>query len=411
MPEELKPSPAAVVYIAKNIFSEVDAILPLLVELSARNILVDAIFFERRSYDEVATSPMHLRLLNSCTRVWRLFGEGSGVAARLISVVRFIHLVAKHRLAKRRLLFLHNATGSRKKGLNRNQLWLKLLRAVMALSGGRVFAYPGIQAPATELFLRRENPAELAKRVKLEKITGEMSSAPDEALVFTPLQKRGMRENRHWGCPIHVIGLPRLYPRWRAAVNTEGRKDIEDELVRCGLPGNTREILTVLLTYPHFQWFRPERNFYTLLDEAIEALRVAFPDTPIFLKAKPRYKEHNFFGEDNIRRREGVYLTACSLAALATRSRLGLSIHETSGVFDFMTQGVPAIEYADYAPAWTEIFPVPSPWTGLPGFRLTQSVNELNQALADVRDKTFIGDPVALADAIGHRENLDIFTR
>lgn len=397
-----------VIYIPKNIFSEIDAILPLLTVLSQRGVKLETVFFEKQSYNEVSTSPMHMRLLDKHTRMSSLFSVKGGFLARLAAMLRFAGIAAAHRLSGRSLTVIYNSP-TNKFRLSKNYLWKTAMRSVISLLGGKIVSFPSIQAPQTELFLRREEPDVLQRRAKLEGISPATPPAPDHALAYTSLQRDGLRKNRGWACPITIIGLPRLYRGWTDALRTEAERDVEDMLRTNGLDPATPRFATILLTYPMFPWYKSPNSFYELVDQAIEHIQKVCPGLPIFMKAKPRYDEKTLFGPDKIRRRPGLYITSCALAALATRSQFAISIHETSGVFDFLTQGVPVIEYADYAPAWREIFPTPSPWVGLPGFRLAESGDELNAALVDVLEGRQRAEPARLAEVIGHKEDLSFF--
>lgn len=391
------------IYLPKNIFSEIDAILPFLVELHARDIELETIFFERSGYKEFLSSPLHQRVLQRVSKITKGFGAHPGI--RIFRLLLFALTVVRYRLKGRRITFFYN-NSKRGKSLV-SDLHHQLVRQIISIGGGHHYVFPPIQAPFTTLFLRREDPKIIGMRAALEGIKVPVQHKPTAAIAYTEIHRKGLQDLRGWNCPIEVIGLPRLYQSWRNIIKVEALTDVVSTLKQLGLPPDTQSFITMLLTAPEFVWFRPDHGFFDLVAEAIDAVQNIFPDHPILLKAKPRYDTGAFIGKGKIKFGQNVHLCTASLAALASRTRVAISIHETSGVFDFLTQGVPVIEYADYAPAWTELFPIPSPWTGLPGFVVAESKNALISALKDIQHHKILADPERLATAIDHKINID----
>ena len=388
-----------VIYIPKNIFSEVDAILPFLIEyhdLAGGRGKLDVVYTDQVVHDEVAISDFHVDMLGKHARIWKFFPQGRGrTLKRPACLLALVTLIVWRRVTSGPIVFI-----SVKKQSSGVLAWIdRIMGAVMRGTGHRA-AFPGIQAAHTRRFMQREEPETFARRSVLEGVSGRLPPAPDIAIVYSEEHGQAYRSYRGWQCPMINIGFPRLYPAWQRAVAAETPRYFEREMRQLGVADAADGVITILLTYPHFIWFREEGAFFRLLREAIEVLQQAHPGIPIILKGKTRYLGANLFGDMMLP--SGVYLSNVSLAVLASNTRLAVSIHETSGVFDFLSRGIPVVEYSEYAEAWLNLFPEGSPWLGLPGFRMAVSRSELLAAVTGALRSDQAWDAAQFGTAIGH---------
>jgi hypothetical protein len=411
------------IYLPKHIFSEVDAFAPVIAELGenhADEIDIDILWWSETSWQETSMSAYHVALFEEFTRSHHLyhrrnrfsklrklrgFSRLTTLLAMLLGLMRVLWLLAVRVLRYRRLVIVSGRRGT---------LDERLLRHMFEMVG-TVLSFPGIQAPLLRPYLTRYNPD---MQDAWEAFQGHRSApynAQDTGIHFVQETTQWLAD--HFGKDpdtYHLIGFPRLFLGWHKQCHSVGERVLQDILVERGLAGDTPEILTVLLTAPDYIWFREGESFFQHLDAVVFGLRSVFPDTPIFLKAKPRYL---ITGVEALRELDQrytsvgqVYQCWTALSVLAIRTRVAVSIHETTGVFDFLAASVPVLEYGRYNDDWVGLVPGKSPWVGLPGFRLVETAAELDAQLRAVMDGEFVGaEPEALASAIGHRQDLSVF--
>ncbi|MCZ6604411.1 MAG: hypothetical protein O7A03_04630, partial [Alphaproteobacteria bacterium] len=273
---------------------------------------------------------------------------------------------------------------------------------------GTHYWFPGIQAPYNERFCERLAPEVVSRLTELDggRLALPPGPAPRRGLCYLPGEADRLRRTLGWDTDFQMIGMPRFYATWRDTLTEIGGPVLEEELRKLGLEPDAKGLVTVILTAPNYFWYRHPGAFQDMLDIIVHRVRDRFPDAPILLKYKPQMKR--FFTELEARYDDPkVRLTGCALAVLSTRSRFAISVQESSGVFDFLTTGVPVIEYGLYSDAWTALFPCKSSWNGLPGLTLAGSEAELVARLDDIAEGRLVGvDPARLASYLGHREDL-----
>ena len=234
--------------------------------------------------------------------------------------------------------------------------------------------------------------------------------------MFTDEHRRLLREVYGFKRNIHAIGLPRLYASWHNYRKEFGSIDFQKTLLEIGLKDTPAKCITILVTNPEYPWFKKDHDFYSMLEEAITSIRLFFPTEIIFLKTKPSPKDAPFEISDLIKnyhslnKHDNVYIYVRSLASLADNCIFCLSIAESSGIFDFLTAGIPVIEYSDYCEEYLQIFPKINPWAGTPGFFITHNVDDLRNLIRKVAAKKVRYSHIELCNHVLHRKNLQVLS-
>ena len=164
-----------------------------------------------------------------------------------------------------------------------------------------------------------------------------------------------------------------------------------------------------MVTNPDYPWFKRDHNFFSLLEEAILSIRSFFPNEVILLKAKSEIFDaiQNY---EALRKHSKVYLYDRSLASLSDHSIFCLSIAESSGIFDFLTAGVPVIEYSDYCDEYLEVSPEVNPWIGTPGFFVSHNVDDLRGLIKKMAAKKVSYSSADLCKYYMHKKNLRVLS-
>lgn len=391
----------AILYLPKVHFTSFDAIAPFLVHLrveGGRGIDVDMLVTSKATADNIAASPFHLQLMTACTRAWRLWGH-----RRVFSVLRrqagFILLPLLRRLTHRRVVIL---THSRDCTVE--------LRRLQAMAGPStdVVCFPSVQVPMTDAYVRRMEPGALSFFQKFGmRSRGTAQASIGKALTYFPSETPILRRYLFPSTELTPIGLPRLYSSWHAYLSEWGRKAFADEAKRIGISQDA-QVVTVILTNKDYIWFDSETAYQEALIECLLCIRSHFPEIPVLLKCKALdiYRQQQDEVLDLVGGRfEGVYPTACGLCVLATRSVLALTINESSGAFDFITQGVPVLEYAIYNETWRESFPEGGAYSQTPGVYVANGPREFETAVKGIKEGTCVAPPRAeSARFFGHAE-------
>jgi len=174
------------------------------------------------------------------------------------------------------------------------------------------------------------------------------------------------------------------------------------------IKGEQSKAITILVTNPDYHWFKKSHDFYSLLKEAVETIKLFFPDKIIFVKAKPSLY-NVFINHEIFKNNDKVYFYKKSLASLTESSLFCLSIHESSGIFDFLTTDVPVIEYSDYNNEYLKVFPAINPWKGTPGFFIADDVNRLKLLIKKIYDEEIIYSNKELSKYYKQKQDLKLF--
>ena len=227
--------------------------------------------------------------------------------------------------------------------------------------------------------------------------------------MFTDEHKRYLQEVCGFEGRVHAIGIPRLFASWQTYRKKYGQIDYQRTLSEIGLESTDEKVITILVTNPDYPWFKKDHNFFSLLEEAILSIRSYFPNEVILIKAKSEV--FNAIQKYEAPRKHGnVYMYDRSLASLADHSIFCLSIPESSGIFDFLTAGVPVIEYSDYCNEYLEVFPEVNPWMGTPGFFVSHDVEELRALINKVAAKKVSYSNADLCKYYMHKKDLRVLS-
>jgi hypothetical protein len=332
---------------------------------------------------------------------------------QLISLVKFIAFLVLIGIKYQNKFVLINWPKRGKNQAFKHRLLHKIILFTARCIGARVYSFPGIQAPYTKAFLERTS-AEGAKKIsRFEKrLEGEgIISSPDRAnkLVFTDEHKRYLHEMYGFEDNVHCIGIPRLFACWQNYRKKYGQIDYQRTLKEIGVASTNEKVITILVTNPDYPWFKRDHNFFSLLEEAILSIRSFFPNEVILLKAKSEIFDaiQNY---EALRKHSKVYLYDRSLASLSDHSIFCLSIAESSGIFDFLTAGVPVIEYSDYCDEYLEVFPEVNPWIGTPGFFVSHNVDDLRGLIKKMAAKKVSYSSADLCKYYMHKKNLRVLS-
>ena len=409
-------------YFPKAVYSEFDAIAPLLLELCQANGKVYTVVFDSHVIATIENSFLHKKIFQELGDFYD-FSSGKNSKLRLLhsitqifSIFRFIIFILSVgiKYQKKNVLFNWPAGGINQ-GFKHRFLY-KIILFTARFIGSAVYSFPGIQAPYTKALFERfsaegaKKMSKFEKRGKGEEIKPTINQT--DKLVFTDEHRRLLREVNGFKKNIHTIGLPRLYASWQDYRKKYGAIDFQKTLSEIGLKNIPPKCITILVTNPEYPWFKKDHDFYSMLEEAVASIRLFFPNEIIFLKTKPSPKDAPFEISDLIKnyqsmnKHDNVYIYVRSLASLADNSIFCLSIAESSGIFDFLTAGIPAIEYSDYCEEYLQIFPEINPWAGTPGFFIAHNVDDLRNLIRKVAAKKVRYSHNELCDHVLHRKNL-----
>jgi hypothetical protein len=400
----------SIIYFPKNAFASLDAYVPLMVHLADKygsQVVHDTILIEDGIYgikQYVADSAFHTALFDRYQRshTFSLPAAFPGKLNSLYFVFRYLLLALWRRLTSKKVIFINGMVDNTRRG--------KMLKAISEAIG-TTYVVPGTQAVITESFERRLAPEVWNRLVELGVKSEPLirKVLPKRAICNVSSEIERVQRVNYPGVNVVPVGIPRLMSSWPSVVRSIGDECLRAELLERGLSPDTPSIATIILTNPDFYWFPDKGTSRRLLDEAIKSIREEFPDIPIFLKAKSSMVR--LFGDliENDRN-SNIYFTTLGLGALASRSCLAISIQESTGIFDFLTMEIPAIEYSNYSDIHIEIYPERTPWKDVPGYTICESPDELKSAVRAVRQGTCeTAQRKQLNTYFGHVEDLEIF--
>jgi hypothetical protein len=287
-------------------------------------------------------------------------------------------------------------------------------RVLLGLLGlvGRHYWFPSIQLPWSPRLADRMLPDNYRRIVEADtgRIPREGGRAPRYAICYTEREHSWMDEAFGWRARFDAIGVPRLFPSWPRALEELGEPLLAEELKSLDLDPATARFATVILTNPDFVWYDDGKRYFEMLGDAVAELRAAFPGEPILFKAKPNFSKVYGTLEARYGDATPLRLTTMGLAVLARRSSVAVTVNESSGFFDFVVAGVPAIEYADYNSRWRNLIGTTSAWEGVPGLQMVETRAALGHAIQAAKRGEFpVASRAALATHFGHRINLTPF--
>ncbi len=398
---------SAVIFIPKRAFAGIDAFAPLLAHLGCaydHKTVRDTVLITKRAGDGIDSSTFHRHVFYKFSRVhnFELADRRPSKLTSLMQVAAFSLLLMRRRLTCRKVVSVFGGHDKSRRG--------RLIERLASVLG-EVYIFPATQAVITSAYERRLSLEYWQKLIELGVKSQHVVAdrPPRKAICYVPDEVSRIQRVRFPGTEISPIGLPRLYSTWPSVVADLGDDALRGELTARGIAGDTERIATIILTNPDYFWFPDKSTSSRLLRESVTTIRLHFPDVPIFLKAKADMVQLfdqavADIGDDN------VHFTTLGLAALASRSILAVTIQESTGTFDFVTVGVPAIEYACYSETFTSIYPEKSPWRDLPGLELCEDLDALDRSIAAIRTAEFRSvDRKTLSEYFGHQESLSIF--
>ncbi len=391
-------------YLAARNVNKFDALLPLLVHLRAsldpRSYVAYTIVLFENVHEDIERSGFHLDALRELSSYYRPFSGARllGPLRGLFKLGALVWLFAKRRMSGYRIVVLLP--------------WqLKGLRdrfTIGVLSGfAKVYEFPGLQTPATADFMKRFEHWGKLQEIGVKR-AGKVNFVPKYPPICYLDSEKQYLTRPGQADPV-AIGIPRLYGSWIPFVQSHGSRHVSMDLAAAGLNRDLQKYGVVVLTNPRYHWFpNGDSDYPAMLHEIVAASKRHFPAMPILLK--PKANMRRLF--DELLTKEGilgngVYVVDTGLAALSSRAVWAASINESSGVFDFLTSNVPAIEYARYAPHWLEITPRGSAWRTFPGLRYVESVDQLDAAMHAIAMRADTEDiRKQLAEHLKHREDL-----
>ena len=406
----------SVIYFAPSNFGAIDAVLPVLSEIRRRHgndVTIDCVYWGVLTEIRLSPSEFHTRLLAERTTEHRLVlsNRFPRLIQRLYRLFYVLLLVFFRQIMHRRCILISSTYPKTKPQLLLSQFLQFML-------GSRYFQFPSLQAPINKTLASRSSESGMAARDKIrhQPFVRERYQTwlPSSRICYLASEIDLIRNSQAWvennpATKSYLpIGLPRLYPGWKADLENVGVPVIEKELRRLGLPEDSADLIVVVLTIPnHKFWFDYEGQFHDLLDDLIASVRKQYPDNPIVLKEKPVAIP---LYDDLVERYGGerVFLSNCALSVLGIRAKIAFSIQESTGLFDLAMMGIPAIEYGHYNEEWLAQWPEASANAGEPGIEVALSRERLDELIAMVADGTFpTMNHQQIAQQLGHTDNLD----
>jgi hypothetical protein len=395
-----------VVYLAASNFSAIDAFLPVVAELGMAETdkpSIDTVMLFDRGHRYLTQSRMHYDVVKANSNYFRPVPSFPIPALKgALRLLAFTSLLIRRRVEGRRLVILCP-------WLAKSQVE-RIIQGIARLLGD-FYRFPVLQTPRTAEYVARFAIWNKLQEMGIKSGDGSVQmKALERSICYLESEREQYLDGAQ--ATLVPIGVPRLYPGWKTAVERHAPVAVAAALVEVGLPQDTPRFGVVILTTPDYFWFNdPATDYVRMLREIIVSHRRHFPGLPILLKPKPAHRprfealltEHAILADD-------VKLVNAALSALATRAAWALTINESSGVFDFVTLGVPTLEYASYSKKWLDIYPAGSAWRVLPGLRFLETPEELDATLKAVAVGAFAASNVkSLVEYFGHRRDLRFF--
>lgn len=399
---------AAVVFLPSVAFGANDAYLPLVAHLKTLHgdqITHDTVYLDEEAYSRMAMSRFHVDLFQRLGKVWHFYlGRRrlrlARVAYRLSALFAFLLF---RRITHRRMVIIAPwmpITFSEKVIIRIASLFAPLL------------VFPGCQLPMTNAYADRFRPErwnifyELG--YKTANPTKRKHEKPKIAICYTEDEIPNYREIHGWNNTVFLpIGLPRLYPTWPSIVRSIGSPLLTDELLSLGFAKTEGPVICIILTNPDYFWFAHPDGFVGMLDDVVRTVLRVFPEIPVLLKTKSDMA-HLFAAIADRYSNPYVKLTSCGLGAIASRCIVAISVQESSGLMEFATAGVPAIEYGIYNDTWLRITPHKSCLVGIPGIIMADTIGALESELTAAKAHNGPSDiPQQMRMALKHHDGAE----
>lgn len=408
------------IYIPKAVYSEFDSIAPFILELHKNNNKLYTFMFDNKILPHITSSHIHKKIFNEYTKVLNFFPKNRSKLfildyfKQIICVAKFIAIMVILSIKYKNIHIFINWPSKGKNQSYKNNLLYRVIIFMSKIIGGNIYSFPGIQAPFTTPLLERlygygaEKISNFEKRA--EKNIKKIIRTPEtqDAIVYTEEHKNALINIYGIKNKIYKVGIPRLYPSWQDFLKKHGMIDYNSTLKALNIKEDNEKIITILVTVPDYDWHKEGHDFYSLLDEAIIVIKLYFPNKKIFIKAKPHlyeiFQNHEIFNKNN-----NVYFYKLSLASLTQRSLFCLCIQESSGIFDFLTTGIPVIEYSDYNDEYIKMYPGVNPWKGCPGFFMAHETSKLKYYVKKIYNKELFYYKEELINFYGHKKDLKSF--
>ena len=165
----------AYVYFPKAVFSEIDAIAPLLLELCKLDGKVITVVFNARITPTIENSYLHKKIFYelcefcdfSLKNIYRSRFFNS--INQLISLAKFIALLVSIGIKYQNKFVLIDWPKRGKNQAFKHRVLHKIILFTVRCIGAKVYSFPGIQAPHTEAFLERTSAEGAKKSLDLKK--------------------------------------------------------------------------------------------------------------------------------------------------------------------------------------------------------------------------------------------------
>ena len=409
-------------YFPKRVISEIDAISPLIVELKKKKASLYTIVFNPHIIDILSFSKLHKTVFYKFTKLIHVCPEKKPNKKKNIldlfsrtliysyKIVFFFFLVIKLRLSGKKIFSIISwAKDSKNDGL-KSRLLRKVVFFILKFNKIKDYQYPPIQIPPSANLLKR-NVYPYRKMISHLEKRGEKPAfiQTSHFLSFSSDHKKDLRTILKFKGSISNIGVPRLYTEWTKFIKKEAKNDYLSEAKRLKIKKPGRDIITIILTNPAFPWFNSKQDCFSLVKKCIKNIRKVYPKNTIILKAKQNCVSE-FKENINLDLDSNLFFSDICLTSLASVSIFAVSIHESSGAFDFISKGKVAIDFCNYSVGWKKIFPEKNNHINIPGIYLAESDRVLVKLVKKIKNKELKLSVASVKKYFNHNTKLDVFT-
>ena len=271
--------------------------------------------FNNRIVPHISGSYIHAKIFNEYTKVLNFFPKYRSKLflldyfKQISCVVKFILTMVLLRIKYKNIHIIINWPFKGKNQSYKSNLLYKIIITTSKIIRGNIYSFPGIQAPYTTALFERvwgegaEKISNFEKRIEGKQIIRSQNNL--DKIVYTEEHKNAIINVYGIKNKIYNVGIPRLYPSWKDFLKKYGMIDYNKSLKELEIKGEQSKAITILVTNPDYPWFKKSHDFYSLLKEAVETIKLFFPDKIIFVKAKPSlynvFINHEIFkNNDNV---------------------------------------------------------------------------------------------------------------
>ena len=402
----------ALIFVPYGKFTIFESLLPIAVEASQRNISCYTLLIGSGPLKVVDANPLYLKILGSYTNVRCLRAEGN-ISRRMFGFLRLIGLLLLMRVLHGPLTIIYNKKADSTK--------LNWLMNRLFQSFGRTFSLKPNHGTFTPVYMKRYE-SELGNVFQKEQLrrSGRSGLIPTESplkkvfgsgetwLLTNNSERILLEELVGKSVKSKIIGLPRLYPSWKTAMEEICRPILDQECKNLGIKSGA-PIMLFAPTNPNFALVQSPKSNENILRWLLNSMQMHFPDMVLVVKPKPQFAEFyqkilSDLGDDRVR------LSTLPLPVWSVGTTVAVVVSPSAAVFEFFCVGVPTIEIADY-PNWYKRFGFP--WAGTPGLLLAEGKTELEEAILSIARGNFeVPTMKALYRHFGHdNRNLDSLIR